>query len=348
MDNSLQKQMQEITDRLEKGVQEIFSGENYKKYLAAMSKFHNYSLNNLILIMLQKADASLIAGYQAWKKLHGRQVMRGEKGIKILAPSPYKVKRMVDKIDPETQKPVKGKDGKIIKEEKEIVVPAYRMVTVFDVSQTEGRELPTIGANELTGAVDGYDSFLKALDKSCPVPIKFKEIEGKAKGYFSLTENEIAVKQGMSEIQTVKTIIHEMAHQKLHSGLDAVKQTRSSKEVEAESIAYVVSQHYGIDTSDYSFSYVVGWSDGKETTELKNSLDVIRKTASEMISDIDGALEEIHLVNSRDKNTKISVLTNLHDKQERIRKESDRSSLSFTKTKNNQDYVKESRKDIQL
>ncbi|MDE7019521.1 MAG: antirestriction protein, partial [Lachnospiraceae bacterium] len=263
-------------------------------------------------------------------------------------PSPYKVKRMVDKIDPETQKPVKGKDGKIIKEEKEIVVPAYRMVTVFDVSQTEGRELPTIGVNELTGAVDGYDSFLKALDKSCPVPIKFKEIEGKAKGYFSLTENEIAVKQGMSEIQTVKTIIHEMAHQKLHSGLDAVKQTRSSKEVEAESIAYVVSQHYGIDTSDYSFSYVVGWSDGKETTELKNSLDVIRKTASEMISDIDGALEEIHLVNSRDKNTKISVLTNLHDKQERIRKESDRSSLSFTKTKNNQDYVKESRKDIQL
>lgn len=347
MDNSLQKQMQEITDRLEKGVQEIFSGENYKKYLAAMSKFHNYSLNNLILIMLQKPDASLIAGYQAWKKFHGRQVLKGEKGIKILAPSPYKVKRMVDKLDPKTQKPIRDKDGEIIKEEKELVVPAYRVVTVFDISQTEGKELPTLGVNELSGTVDGYDLFLKALDKSCPVPIKFKEIEGKVKGYFSLTENEIAVKQGMSEIQTMKTILHEMAHQRLHSDLD-VRQTRSSKEVEAESIAYVVSQHYGIDTSDYSFSYVVGWSDGKETTELKNSLDVIRKTASEMISDIDGALEEIHLVNSRDKNTKMSVLTNLHDKQERIRKESDRSSLSLTKTKNNQDYVKESRKDIQL
>lgn len=333
MDNSLQKQMQEITDKLEQGVQDVFTSENYARYLKTMSKFHNYSLNNIILIAMQKPDASLIAGYQAWKKLHGRQVMKGEKGIKILAPSPYKVKKMVDKIDPITKKAIIGNDGKSVKEEKEIVIPAYKVVTVFDVSQTEGRELPTLGVNELTGEVESYDLFFKALDESCPIPIRFEAIEGSTKGYFSRTKNEIVVKQGMSQIQTIKTTVHERAHQMLHSDQNQGSQSRSNKEVEAESVAYAVCQHYGIDTSDYSFAYIAGWSDGKDTPELKNSLDLIRKTASQMISIIDKALEEIGHEKENSKNERPSVLASLHRKQEQARKaESDHDRSNVEKT----------------
>lgn len=295
MDNALQKQLQEITDRLEQGVSDIFTSENYIKYLETMSKFHNYSLNNIILINMQKPEASLIAGYNAWKKFHGRQVMKGEKGIKILAPSPYKVKRSVEKLDPQTQKPIIGQDGKPVMEEKEITIPAYKIVSVFDVSQTEGKELPTLSVNELAGEVDGYDAFFEAINKCCPVPIMFEEIKDGAKGYFSHAFNYIAIKEGMSQQQTIKSAIHEMVHQKLHSGENGLKQSKRSREVEAESTAYTVCQHYGIDTSDYSFTYVAGWSKGKEMSELKDSLDIIRKTASEMITDIDQALEELYL-----------------------------------------------------
>ncbi len=320
MDNTLQKQIQEITDKLEQGVRDVFTGENYARYLTTMSKFHNYSLNNIILIAMQKPNASLIAGYHAWKKLHGRQVMKGEKGIKILAPSPYKVKKVVEKIDPITKKAIIGNDGKSIKEEKEIIIPAYKVVTVFDVSQTEGRELPTLGVNELTGEVEGYNLFFKALDESCPVPIRFDAIEGSTKGYFSRTKNEIVIKQGMSQIQTIKTAVHERAHQILHSDQNQGSRSRSRKEVEAESVAYAVCQHYGIDTSDYSFAYIAGWSDGKDTPELKNSLDLIRKTASQMISIIDKALEEIGHEKENSKNERPSVLVSLHMKKEHARK----------------------------
>lgn len=319
MDHS-QNQLQEIMDKLEQGVKNVFSSEKYTQYLMTMAKFHNYSLNNILLINMQKPSATLVAGYNAWKKLHGRNVMKGEKGIKILAPSPYKVKRQVEKIDPQTRKPVLDKDGQPVTEEKEITIPAYKVVSVFDVSQTEGKELPTL-ANELTGEVENFDIFFDALTRACPVPISYKEISSGAKGYFSYADNEIAVKQGMSQLQTVKTTVHEMTHQKLHSNpnlLDPLHmQTRSSKEVEAESVAYVVCQHYEIDTSDYSFSYVAGWSEGKETPELKESLDTIRKAASEMIMDIDKALEEISKEMIKDK--KPSLLNNLHKKQEQIK-----------------------------
>ena len=319
MENS-QNHLQEITDKLEQGVKDVFLSEKYEQYLMTMAKFHNYSLNNILLINMQKPGATLVAGYNAWKKIHGRNVMKGEKGIKILAPSPYKVKRQVEKIDPQTRKPVLDKEGKPVMEEKEIIIPAYKVVSVFDVSQTEGKEIPTL-VNELTGEVENYDTFFEALKRSCPVTINFKEISTGAKGYFSYTNNEIAVKQGMSQLQTIKTTVHEMTHQKLHSNqnpLDPLdKQTRSSKEVEAESVAYVVCQHYGIDTSDYSFSYVAGWSEGKETPELKESLDTIRKAASEMITDIDRALEEISKEMTKDK--KPSLIANLHRKQEQIK-----------------------------
>lgn len=342
MDNALQKQLQEITDKLEQGVSDIFTSENYTKYLKTMSKFHNYSLNNIILINMQKPGASMIAGYNAWKKLHGRQVKKGEKGIKILAPSPYKVKRLVEKLDPQTQKPILGQDGKPVMEEKEIMIPAYKVVYVFDVSQTEGKELPTLGVNELSGEVDGYDAFFEAINKCCPVPIVFEEIKDGAKGYFSHAFNYIAIKEGMSQQQTIKTALHEMAHQKLHSGENRSKQNRRSREIEAESTAYAVCQHYGIDTSDYSFPYVATWSKGKETSELKESLDRIRKAAFEMISDIDKTVKEIShniekdaghkeivkdvSINYQSKgNTsveqRISILSNLHQKQEQIKQE---------------------------
>lgn len=330
----LQTQLKEIMDKLEQGVKDVFTSENYARYLRTMSKFHNYSLNNIILIGMQKPNATLIAGYNAWKNLHGRQVMKGEKGIKIVAPSPYKVKREVEKLDPQTKKPVVGKDGKIVTEEKEITIPAYKVVSVFDVSQTEGKEIPTLGVDELTGEIENYETFFEALSKCCPVPISFEKIDSGAKGYFSRANNMIAINQGMSHLQTVKTTLHEMAHQKLHSDMEtAMKQTRNSREVEAESVAYVVCQHYGIDTSDYSFSYVAGWSEGKDTPELKESLDTIRKTASELITDIDRSLEEVCRMLSKsdkqelkvqesknsDANNRPSFLDKLHKKQEQIK-----------------------------
>ena len=283
-----------ITDQLEAGIQALFESDKFQQYLKTLSKFHDYSLNNTLLIALQKPDATLVAGYTAWKKQFGRQVQKGESGIRILAPTPYKKKMEVDKTDPITGEIIKNPDGTSVKESKEVLMPAFKVVNVFDVSQTDGKPLPTIGVNELTGDVAQYEMFFEALKKACPVPIGFEQIDGGAKGYFHTVENRIAIQEGMSQVQTIKTAIHEMTHQKLHSidptaktDLAEPKLTRNHKEVEAESVAFTVCQHYGIDTGDYSFAYVAGWSHGKETPELKASLDKIRKTASEMITEID-------------------------------------------------------------
>ena len=210
------EKLKEITDRLEQGITELFDSERYKEYLQVMSKFHNYSFNNTLLIAMQKPDASLIAGFNAWKNNFGRNVMRGEKGIRILAPSPYKIRQEVEKKDPQTGKTVIGKDGKPVTETKEIQIPAYKVVAVFDVSQTEGRELPSLSANELTGDVEKYEDFFAALEKTSPVPMGFEKIEGTAHGYYHLEEKRIAIDEGMSELQNLKTAIHEIAHAKLH------------------------------------------------------------------------------------------------------------------------------------
>ena len=300
--------LKEITDRLEQGITELFESERYKEYLRVMSKFHNYSFNNTLLIAMQKPDASLVAGFSSWKNNFGRNVMKGEKGIKIIAPSPFTVKQEVEKTDPQTGKPIIGKDGKPVTEEKEIKVPAYKVVSVFDVSQTEGRELPDIAVNELTGDVDRFKDFFAALEQVSPVPIGFEKIEGGAHGYYHLEEKRIAIDEGMSDLQTIKTAIHEIAHAKLHDiDLNAPKEEqkprvdRRTREVEAESVAYTVCQHYGLDTSDYSFGYVAGWSSGKELAELRGSLETIRNTAAEMINAIDGHFAELQKAQEKEK-----------------------------------------------
>ena len=294
------EKMKEITDRLEAGIQELFDSDRFKEYLQVMSKFHNYSFNNTLLIAMQKPDATLVAGYNSWKNLFGRQVARGAKGIKVLAPSPYKIKKEIDKIDPKTQKPVTDKNGKPVKEETEITVPAFKVVSVFDVSQTEGKELPSIGVDELTGDVEHYADFFKAAELSAPVPVGFEKIAGGSKGYYSQTDKRIAINEGMSELQNIKTLIHETSHAKLHDidlnappEKQADRPDRRTREVQAESIAYAVCQHYGLDTSDYSFSYVAQWSSGRELAELKASLETIRNTASELIKDIDKNFAEL-------------------------------------------------------
>ena len=294
------EKLKEITDRLEQGIAELFDSERYREYLKVMSKFHNYSFRNTVLIAMQKPDASLVAGFSAWKNNFERNVMKGQKGIKIIAPSPYKIKQEMQKIDPHTQKPVIGKDGKPVTEEKEVTIPAYKVVSVFDVSQTEGKELPDIAVDELTGDVDRYKDFFAALEKTSPVPIAFENIEGGSHGYYHLEDKRIAINEGMSELQTLKTAIHEIAHAKLHDiDLNAPKDEqqphvdRRTREVEAESVAYTVCQHYGLDTSDYSFGYVAGWSSGRELSELKSSLETIRSAAAEIINSIDENLAEL-------------------------------------------------------
>lgn len=299
-DNTQYQKVKEITDQLEQGIQDLFESEKYMSWLRTMSKFHDYSLNNTLLIAFQRPDATLVAGYTAWQKQFGRQVQKGEKAIKILAPAPYKEKVEIEKLDPVTKMPIYSDDGKPIIEVQEVTRPAFKVVSVFDVSQTEGREIPSLGVDELSGDVREYEMFFEALKRSCPVPMEFENIEGSAKGYYHQMEQRIAIREGMSQVQTIKTAIHEMAHQRLHAvdpldeKSEIINQTRSSKEVEAESVAYTVCQHYGIETSDYSFAYVAGWSHGKETPELKASLNTIRKTANEMITEIDGHIAEIN------------------------------------------------------
>lgn len=298
-ENAQYQRVKEITDKLEAGIQELFSSDQYRDWLTTMSRFHNYSLNNTILIAMQKPEATLVAGYTAWQRNFGRQVSRNEKAIKILAPAPYKKKQEREKIDPVTGEILMNPDGSMQKEVQEILMPAFKVVNVFDVSQTEGRDLPSIGVDELTGEVAQFDLFYKALEKSTPVPISYENIVSGAKGYFSPAENRIALKSDMSQVQTVKTLIHEMAHQRLHA-IDPRKPdpeqprlTRNAKEVEAESVAFTICEHFGIDTSDYSFAYIAGWSQGQDTPELKASLDRIRKTASAMITEISGHFQAL-------------------------------------------------------
>lgn len=302
-DQQKESSVKEITKKLEQGLKELFESERYKEYLTTMSKFHNYSFNNTLLIAMQKPDATLVAGFTSWQKNFDRHVKKGEKGIRIMAPAPYKKKAEREVIDPKTKRPIRGEDGKVKTEQVEITIPAFKPVTVFDVSQTDGKPIPELSANELLSEVEDYQDFVRALTKVAPVPVMYEDIPSGAKGYFSPSQQKIAIKKGMSESQTVKTLVHETAHSLLHDKEnvrmegtgDGEKKSRSTKEVEAESVAYTVCQHFGIDTSEYSFGYVAGWSSGKEMPELKTSMETIRKTASRLITDTENALKEIRL-----------------------------------------------------
>lgn len=305
-DERTEKQkVKEITDKLEEGLKELFESEKYKTYLSTMSKFHNYSFNNTLLIAMQKPEATLVAGYKAWQKNFERHVNKGEKAIRILAPAPYKIKEERDKLDPVTGEMMFDENGMPQKEEVEVTIPAFRAVSVFDVSQTDGKPISELEAQELLSTVEGYEDFVQALRNVAPVPIGFEDIPGDSKGYFHTEEKRIAVQENMSESQTLKTMVHEVAHSMLHNKeinrddlMEAPvkdRKDRNTKEVEAESVAYTVCQHFGIDTSDYSFGYIAGWSSGKDMKELKSSLDTIRKTASELITGIEGALQELQI-----------------------------------------------------
>ena len=287
---SQKERIREITDQLEAGIQELFDSDKYREYLNCMSKFHNYSLSNTLLIAMQRPDATLVSGYAAWQKNHGRTVKKGERGIRILAPYKYKVTVASDRDVTSGDGPARNGE-----EPKTVEQLGFKIAYVFDVSQTEGKELPDIGVNELTGDVKGYKKLFRALTSICPVRMQFEDITGGAKGYYNDAEQCIAIKEGMSQVQTIKTMIHEMAHQKLHAkeALDPDHPIdRRTKEVEAESIAYTVCSRYGLDTSDYSFGYVAGWSSGRDTKELKASLERIRTAADEMITGIDQSIEK--------------------------------------------------------
>ena len=290
-----EKDIDSIMQSLESGVEELFTSNRYQEFLKTMAKFHNYSFNNTMLIAMQRPDATLVTSYKNWQSM-GRQVMKGEKGITIIAPAPYKKMKEKEVLD-ENQRPIMGTDGKPKTEQVEVTVPHFKAVTVFDIAQTSGEPIQTLAPELLTAAVQDFDSFMQAIQKISPVPIRFDEIDGNANGYYHNADKEIVIKKGLSESQTLKTAIHETAHAKLHDReiMESlgVEKDRLTKEVEAESVAYCVCSSFGLDTSDYSFPYIAGWSSSREMKEMKASMDVIRKTAGEMINQLTEELEII-------------------------------------------------------
>lgn len=304
-----EKELKEITDKLEKGIKELFEGERYKEYLRVMSKFYRYSYNNSILIAMQCPGASLVAGYSAWIHKFGRHVKAGEKGIRIIGYTPYRVRKEVPVADPITHKPMTDAKGKTVTESRMVEVPYYKPVYVYDVTQTEGRELPTIAAELQQNGIAGYEKLYNAITQISPVPISFQPLDAELHGYYDLKEKRIVIREGMSELQTLKTVIHEIAHAMLHDiDLNAPKEEiekrpdRYTREVEAESIAYAVCQYYHLDTSEYSFGYIAGWSKSKNLDELKQSLDTIHDTAANLI----GEIEERFLTEEREQTTEIT------------------------------------------
>lgn len=303
---NIKEQLAEITARIEDGIKDLFQSDKYAQYLKTMSRFHNYSFNNTMLIFMQKPNATAVAGFKAWQEQFERQVKKGEKGIRIIAPSPYKKKISEPKLDPDTDLPLRDKDGKIIYEETVIRIPAYRPVSVFDVSQTYGKPLPTI-ASSLDGTVEHYEAFMEAVKRTSPVPIDFKPLREGLDGFFDASAQSITLREGMSETQTVCAAIHEIGHAKLHNyekqkeeetskdenAEPPKKKDRRTEEVEAESVAFAVCAYFGIETGENSFGYIATWSQSKELTELKSSLDTIRQAASEIINGVEENFEEV-------------------------------------------------------
>ncbi len=307
---SMKEKVSELVGKLEDGLKEIFDSDKYKNYLNTMAKFHNYSVNNTLLINQQKPDATLVAGFDSWARNFGRHVKKGERGIKIIAPAPYMVKKEKQLVDPKTGEKLFNPDGTPKTTEVEVKIPVFKVSYVYDISQTYGKDLPTLGVAELGNTVDRAKDYIDSLKKVSPVPIEFGVTNGDSKGFYSPSNQSITIKDGMSDAQTIKTMVHEISHAKLHNP-EALKEEgkRKSKgtiEMEAESVAYIVCQHFGIDTSDYSFGYIAGWSEGKGTEELKESMQSIRETSSEMIYRIEGNLRAIDRDKAKQEEVSIS------------------------------------------
>jgi antirestriction protein ArdC len=307
---SPKERLKEITDKLEEGISSLYDSAKYKEYLDTLSKFHNYSFNNTLLIAMQKPDATYVAGFSAWKNKFKRTVNKGEKSIKIIAPTPFKVTEEREVLSPKTGRPIMGRDGEAKTEKVEVEIPCYKVVSVFDVSQTDGKELPSI-TKPLTGDIENFKDYLGALKKVSPVPISIEKIKGRENGYYDMHSKKICVKSGMSEAQTLKTMVHEIAHALIHDtdekislpkGLAkrkaAIEALKQRMEVEAESVAYVVCQHFGLDSSDYSFGYVAGWG-SKGAPELKASLETIKDASDKIIDDIEKHLALIGKANDK-------------------------------------------------
>ncbi len=292
------ERLKEVMEQLEHGIMGVFDSDRYKEYLRVMSKFHNYSFNNTMLILMQMPGATRLAGFQTWKKM-GRYVRKGEKGIKIIAPAPYKKNVKVGRVDSLTMQPILGADGKQLTTEKEIVVPYFKMVSTYDISQTEGNPLPDIAPDELVGDVQDYENLFAALEKISPFPISFEDFSREAYGFCDYQQGRIVIRPGLSELQTVKTTIHEIAHAKMHEAHNPVledeppKVDRRTREVQAESVAFAVASHFSLDTSEYTFPYVAAWSSGRERKELRSSLETIRDTAADIIDKVDQQLLEM-------------------------------------------------------
>ncbi|SHM92563.1 protein of unknown function [Anaerosporobacter mobilis DSM 15930] len=320
------ERLKEITDSIEIGIKELFESDKYKSYLQTMSRFHKYSLNNTLLISMQKPDATLVAGFNKWRDGFSRFVKKGEKGIKIIAPTPYKIKEEREKLDPLTKAPLLDVNGKVQTEEVEVQIPMFRVVSVFDVSQTEGEPLPTL-ASDLTGNVKQFDVFMEAIKRTAPVPIEIMPLPKDTDGYYHTEEKRIAIREGMSEVQTISAAIHEVAHSLLHNRemekeLQAQQdetanpnkpKNRNTEEVEAESISFAVCSYYGIQTAENSLGYIASWSKGKELAELRASLETINKTSSELITGIDTHFAEIIKERGIDLTAEISVLEQAPD-----------------------------------
>lgn len=320
------ERLKEITDSIETGIKELFESDKYKSYLQTMSRFHKYSLNNTMLISMQNPDATLVAGFNKWRDGFSRHVKKGEKGIKIIAPTPYKIKEEREKLDPQTKAPLLDASGKVQTEEVEIQIPMFRVVSVFDVSQTEGEPLPTLASN-LTGNVEQFEVFMEAIKRTAPVPIEIMSMPHNTDGYYHMEDKRIAIREGMSEVQTISAAIHEVAHSLLHNRemekeLQAQQgenkkpmkpKDRNTEEVEAESISFAVCSYYGIQTAENSLGYIATWSKGKELAELRASLETINKTSSELISGIDTHFAEIIKERGMDIATETPALEQAHD-----------------------------------
>lgn len=295
-EQSMKEKVKELSLKLEQGLKEVFDSDNYKNYLNTMAKFHNYSVNNTLLINQQKPDATLVAGFDAWARNFDRHVKKGEKGISIIAPAPFKTMKDVPIINPETGDPYLKKDGSPMTRKEEVTIPYFKVTKVFDISQTYGKELPTLGIGELEGNVEKAKDFIESLKKTSPVPIVFGETAGESKGFYSPVSDSITIKDGMSDAQTIKTMVHEISHAKLHNPemlKEGESKSKGTIEMEAESVAYIVCKHFNIDTDDYSFGYIAGWSEGKDTDELKKSMNTIRDTAGEIINRVEGSMRQL-------------------------------------------------------